>query len=162
MVKEKLLKFLDNIENHIIGYGLLIMTTITFVNVISRKFLHLSLSFTEEITTILFILISLLGAAVAAKRGSHLGLSVFTDLLPKKAQKYISLLTWLVASFFSFYLFRYGVDMVKSEYLFKVKTPSLGWPEWIFGLTIPIGAIFIFIRFTQFTVNVLKKEKEGK
>lgn len=162
MVKEKIIKFLDNIENHIIGYGLLIMTTITFVNVISRKFLHLSLSFTEEITTILFIFISLLGAAVAAKRGSHLGLSVFTDLLPKKAQKFITLVTWLAATFFSFYLFRYGVDMVQSEYIFKVKTPSLGWPEWIFGMTIPIGAVFLFIRFTQFTINVLRKDKEDK
>lgn len=161
-MKDKIIKFLNNIENHIIGYGLLIMTAITFVNVISRKFLHLSLSFTEEITTILFILISLLGAAVAAKNGSHLGLSVFTDLLPKKAQKYVTIITWIVATFFSFYLFRYGLAMVKSEYLFKVKTPALGWPEWIFGMSIPIGALFIFIRFTQFTISVLRKEKEGK
>jgi len=162
MVKDKIIKFLDNIENYFIGYGLLIMTVITFVNVISRKFLHLSLSFTEEITTILFIFISLLGAAVAAKRGNHLGLSVFSDLVPARHQKYVSLITWFVASFFSFYLIKYGLAMVKSEYIFQVKTPSLGWPEWIFGLAIPIGGLFIFIRFTQFTINVFRKAKEEK
>ena len=161
-MKDKILKFLDNIENNIIGYGLLIMTVITFVNVISRKFLHLSLSFTEEITTILFIFISLLGAAVAAKRGSHLGLTVFTDFIPAKYQKYVSLITWLAATFFCFYLVRYGLAMVRSEYIFKIKTPALGWPEWIFGLSIPIGGLFIFIRFTQFTINVFRKAKEEK
>ena len=161
-MKDKIIKFLDNLENNIIGYGLLIMTLITFVNVISRKFLHLSLSFTEEITTILFIFISLLGAAVAAKRGSHLGLTVFTDFIPAKYQKYVSLFTWLVATFFSFYLIRYGLAMVRSEYIFKVKTPALGWPEWIFGLAIPIGGFFIFVRFTQFTINVFRKAKEEK
>ncbi len=161
-MKDKIKNFLDNIEKHIIGYGLLIMTTITFINVVSRKFLHLSLSFTEEITTILFIVISLLGAAVAAKTGGHLGLSVFTDLLPKKLQKYVSVITWIVAAFFSIFLMRYGFDMVKSEYLFKVTTPALGWPEWIFGLSIPLGGLFILIRFTQFTINVFKKAKEEK
>lgn len=161
-MKEKIIKFLDDFEKNVIGYGLLIMTVITFINVISRKFLHLSLSFTEEITTILFIVISLLGAAVAAKTGGHLGLSVFTDLLPKKAQKFISLITWFVSAFFSFYLIKYGIAMVQSEYKFKVTTPSLGWPEWIFGLAIPLGGLFIFIRFTQFTINVFRKAKEEK
>lgn len=162
MVKDKIKNFLDNFEKNVIGYGLLIMTGITFMNVISRKFLHFSLSFTEEITTILFILISLLGAAVAAKTGGHLGLSVFTDFIPKKYQKYVSLITWFVAAFFSFFLIKYGLGMVKSEYLFKVKTPALGWPEWIFGMSIPLGGLFIFIRFTQFTINVFRKAKEEK
>lgn len=135
------------------------MTFITVLNVFSRKVMHLSMSFLEEVTTIMFILISLLGAAVAAKRGGHLGLSVFTDFIPKKYQKYVALITWFVASFFCYFLVRYGLVMVAAEYRMGVKTPSLGWPEWIFGMAIPIGGIFIFIRYTQFTIKMFTSKE---
>lgn len=153
-------KFLDNIENYFMAGGLFIMTFITVINVLSRKFLGLSMSFLEEITTAMFILISLLGAAAAAKRGGHLGLSALTDLIPKKFQKYVALLTWFASTFFSYFLIKYGIVMVKSEIKMGMTTAALGWPEWIFGSFLPIGGIFIFIRFTLWTINAFKQSKE--
>lgn len=152
-------KFLDSIEQYIMAVGLTIMTFITVVNVFSRKVMHLSMSFLEEITTIMFILISLLGAAVAARKGGHLGLSIFTDFIPKKYQKYVALFTWFVAAFFCYYLVRYGFVMVAGEYKLGVTTPALGWPEWIFGLAVPIGGIFIFLRYTQYTYRMFKSKE---
>jgi TRAP-type C4-dicarboxylate transport system permease small subunit len=153
-------RFLDNFENYIMAFGLAVMTFITVVNVISRKFLGLSMSFLEEITTSTFILVSLLGAAQVAKKGGHLGLSALTDLIPQKYQKYVAVITWAAAAFFSYYLIRYGISMVQSEIRMGMKTPSLGWPEWWFGLFIPIGGIFIFIRFTQWIISVFRQIKE--
>ena len=95
-------KFLDNFENYIMSFGLTVMTFITVINVISRKFLGLSMSFLEEITTAMFILVSLLGAAQVAKKGGHLGLSILTDFIPKRFQKYAALITWAAAAFFSY------------------------------------------------------------
>lgn len=135
------------------------MTFITVANVFSRKVMHLSMSFLEEITTIMFILISLLGAAVAAKKGGHLGLSVFTDLIPKKYQKYVALVTWAVAAFFCYFLVKYGFSMVRAEYTMGIKTPSLGWPEWIFGMAMPVGGIFIFLRYTEFTIKMFRSKE---
>lgn len=155
-------KVFSNIEYYVMSVGLTIMTFITVINVISRKFLGLSMSFLEEITTAMFLLITLLGAAAAAKRGAHLGLSVLTDLLPKKLQKYVVLFTWLTSIVFSVLLLKYGIDMVQSEIRMGITTPSLGWPEAIFGSFIPIGAIFILIRFTQWTFNSIKQSKEVK
>lgn len=156
------MKFLNNIENYIMSIGLTIMTFITVANVISRKFLGLSMSFLEEITTAMFLLITLLGAAVAAKRGGHLGLSVLTDLLPKKHQKYVILITWVTSLIFSGLLIKYGIAMVQSEIRMGITTPSLGWPEAIFGSFVPIGGIFILIRFTQWTFNAIKQSKEAQ
>lgn len=153
-------KFFNNFENYIMAFGLTVMTFITVINVISRKFLGLSMSFLEEITTAMFILITLLGAAAAAKRGAHLGLSVLTDLLPKKLQKYVALITWSIATFFSFYLIKYGLIMVKGEMKMGITTASLGWPEWWFGMFLPIGGIFIFLSFTQWTINIFKQAKK--
>lgn len=93
-------KFFNNIENYLMAFGLTVMTFITVINVISRKLLGLSMSFLEELTTTMFILISLLGAAQVARKGGHLGLSALTDLLPKKYQKFVALVTWAAAAFF--------------------------------------------------------------
>ncbi|MEL7648974.1 MAG: TRAP transporter small permease [Sedimentibacter sp.] len=156
-------KFFNDFENYIMAFGLTVMTFITVINVISRKFLGLSMSFLEELTTSMFILITLLGSAAAAKRGGHLGLGVLTDLLPKKLQKYVSLITWAAAAFFSFFMIKYGLVMVKGEILMGIKTPSLGWPEWWFGMFLPVGGFFILIRFTQWTINIfLNSKKEVK
>lgn len=154
--------FFNNVETYIMSIGLTIMTFITVINVISRKFLGLSMSFLEEITTAMFLLTTLLGAAAAAKRGGHLGLSALTDLLPKKHQKYVVLITWLAAVVFSVLLLKFGIDMVQSELRMGIKTPSLGWPEAVFGSFVPLGAVFILIRYTQWTFNTIKQSKEVK
>lgn len=153
-------KFLNNIENYVMSIGLTVMTFITVINVISRKFLGLSMSFLEEITTAMFLLITLLGAAMAAKRGGHLGLSALTDLLPKKHQKYVIIFTWLMSLVFTILLIKYGVQMVQSEIRMGITTPSLGWPEAVFGSIVPIGGLFILIRFTQWAFNAIKQSKE--
>jgi C4-dicarboxylate transporter DctQ subunit len=153
-------KILNNLEEYIIGISLLIMAVINFANVLSRYLLHASWAFTEEITTNLFVLASLLGAAVAAKRGSHLGLSVFTDFIPKKYQKYVTLFSVICAVILFSILFKYGINMVLSQKRFNQTSPALGWPEWIFGLAVPIGAFSLIVRFIQLGVTELMK-KEG-
>lgn len=149
-----------HIENSIMAIGLTVMTFITVLNVISRKFLGLSMSFLEEITTATFLLITLIGSAAAAKKGAHLGLSALTDLLPKKMQKFVVLFTWLIAVAFSLLLLKFGIDMVKSEIKMNVTTPALGWPEAVFGSILPIGAVFILIGFTQWAFGLITKKEE--
>ena len=89
-----------------------------------------------------------------------MGLSVLTDLLPKKFEKYVKLVTMAVAIFFCGLLFKYGVSMVQMELASGQTTPALGWPEWIFGMSIPVGAAFILIRFVQYGILGLK-QKDG-
>ena len=60
-------KILDKIEEYICIICLVAMTILVFANVFSRYALHASLSFSDEITTKLFILLSMLGTAIAAK-----------------------------------------------------------------------------------------------
>lgn len=154
---KKLKKIMDNIEEYIVAGSLFTMTAIAFANVLSRKLFKASWSFTEEITTNLFILASMLGAAIAAKRGSHLGLSLLTDLFPKKHQKYVVLISSLAAVVFCIVLITNGFVIVKQEYATGQLTPALGWPEWIFGTFVPVGGIFILIRFIQAGVQAFKQ-----
>ena len=86
-----MLKVLDWIEEIICVLCTIVMTVLVFANVISRYLLHSSLSFSEEITTYLFVLLSMMGTAIAAKRRAHLGLSIITDAVGPKAHKPVCL-----------------------------------------------------------------------
>ena len=62
------MKILDWIEEIICVFCTVVMTALVFANVLSRYVFHSSLSFSEEITTYLFVLLSMMGTAIAAKR----------------------------------------------------------------------------------------------
>lgn len=151
-----MLKKLENLEIWIIAISMLLMTVITFSNVISRYVLHQSWSFTEEITTNLFVWVTFLGASVATKRKGHLGLSILTDYLPPVLKKAAIAFTVLCSVVLFSILFKYGVDMVKSQSITGQTSPALGWPEWIFGISVPVGALILIFRFLELGYQELK------
>ena len=68
-------KFLNNIEDNICAIILLAMTILTCVNVFARYVFLSSMPFVEELTPMGLVVLSIAGAAVAAKKGAHLGLT---------------------------------------------------------------------------------------
>ena len=155
---KKIDKFLDHVEETILVISLSIMLAITFGNVLSRKLLHFSWAFAEELTVILFIFSSLIGAAIAAKKGGLIGLTLLFDICPPKFRKIFHAVLLVTSAFFTYIMVYYGIDMVISEYKSQMTTPALGLPEWIFGLAIPVGCAFLGFRLMQFSVKeILKK-----
>lgn len=156
-------KVLDHIEEVLSAICLVIMTTLAFANVIARHVFSASFSFSEEITTYLFVLLSLLGSAIAAKRYAHLGLTIVLDVVGPKTRKVMKLIGFALAAMFSGAICYYGIFMVISQYTKHQVTAGMQWPEWIFGSFVPIGAFFITIRFIQVFIEELKfKEPDRK
>lgn len=150
------MKLIDKIEEYLCIACLAVMTVLVFANVLSRYVLHMSLSFSDEITTYLFVLLSMMGTAIAAKRRAHLGLSLLTDALPPSARRILAIFSYSVATVFSAALFYYGILMVINERMLGQVTASMQWPEWIYGTFIPFGAFFVTLRFAQVTLEEIK------
>lgn len=108
-------KIFKDIEDNFCAAILLAMLILTFVNVVARKLLNSSMPFVEELTTCGLMMLSIIGAATAAKRGAHLGLSLFTDMMPLKAQRYVALVGDILAAAFSGLIVYYGYFMVLNE-----------------------------------------------
>ena len=141
-------KVLDYIEEALVCVCLVVMTGLTFANAVGRK-LGAGLSFSEEISTYLFVLLSLLGSAIAAKRGAHLGLTIITDRVGPKAARVLGIISMAFATIFSALICYYGVFMALNQYQKGQVTMATQLPEWIFGSFVPIGALFVTIRFGQ-------------
>ena len=154
-------KLLNYIEYTILVLGLAAMLSITFANIIGRKLLDASWSFTEEVTCALFLLVTLVGAAAAARRGAHLGLSIVTDLLPKNMQKAVIVFGCLVSVTFSILLAVFGVEMVLGEIEYNMRTASLGWPEWWFGMFVPVGGVLMALEFLNCAAIVIMQPAQA-
>lgn len=136
------------------------MLLLTFTNVICRYFLSASISFTEEITCAAFVLLCMLGTAIAAKYQGHLGLSVITERLGEKRRLTLAAASNALGVVFSLILMKTGVEMALLEHKLQQITMALQWPEWIYGSFIPAGACFMVIRFAQAALDCAKKAKE--
>lgn len=155
----ELKKFINNFEYYIGGVGLLIMLIITFANVLGRYVFKTSWAFTEELVGAMFILVTLFGAAEGAKTGEHLGLSILTDFIPQKHQKWVIALQQLATFAFAALLIKYGIVMVQSEIAANIRTAALQWPEAIFGSFLSIGGTFLAIRSLQRMVMAFRQDK---
>ena len=157
-------KFFNSVEDIFCGIVLAAMLLLTFVNVVARYVFDASMPFVEELTRLGLMILSLAGAAVAAKRGAHLGLSVISDLLPAKAQNVLAVAADILGLMFGAVLVWYGYGMVRNEYVNQLKTAGMQWPEWLFGMWVVVGGAVMIIRYIQMEVQRVrgKKEEEGE
>ena len=156
---KKLDRGLAAVEKFLCCVTLIAMVSITSINVVSRFFFHHSLSFSEEITTGLFVLLSLLGSAIGVRKKSHLGLNVVTDHLPLPVQKGMHIAACLLGVGFCGLMTYTGAQMTIAEYTSGQITASLQWPEWIFGILLPVGFAFVTVRFLMEAVWSIRNEE---
>ena len=151
-------QLLTQIENWISIICLVCMTAIAFANVVARYVFSASFSFSEEITTYMFVILSLIGAAIAARRGAHLGFTAIFDIFSPKTKRFLASISALLGTVYSGAICYYGILMTISQYGRHQVTAGMQWPEWIFGSFVPIGAFFCTLEFAI----VLKKHLAGE
>lgn len=149
-------KFWNEIEDNILGILLLAMMLITCVNVFARYVLLSSMPFVEELTNAGLILLSIAGAATAAKRGAHLGLTILTERMSPTGQKAMELLANALGVIFGLVILYFGIRMSSHEFSLGLKTSGMQWPEGAFGTMIPFGGLFLVIRYAQLFVRALR------
>lgn len=161
-VFKKLMNVVAAVEKIVLVLTMLLILVLTVGNVFSRYVIHRSWSFTEELVVAVFVLITLLAAALSCRDGELVNLTLVTDRLPASLKKPSVILTTILSVFFSSVLFKYGLDKVLTQLANGKRTFVLNWPEWIFWSFVPIGAACMVLHFIEYCVDFCTKEKEGK
>jgi C4-dicarboxylate transporter DctQ subunit len=127
-------------EEYVLAIVLIVMVALNFMGIVNRYWVHLSLPWIEEVEVGLFVWTVFLAAGLTVVRNIHLGFSALVDRLPSRVQKTLLVTGQLMfLSFFSI-LGWFGFRMIMNEVANDQRTPTLGWPEWMIGAAIPIGA----------------------
>ena len=166
-VYKKIMDFIAGLEKWVLVFSTILILVLTVGNVLSRKVLHRSWSFTEELVVAVFVLITLLAAALACREGELVSLPLLTDRLPKKSRKPIMILITVLSVLFTLILFKYGLDKVITQLENGKRTFVLNWPEWIFWSFVPIGAGCMALHFAEYCLDVCTdfkyaRKKEGE
>lgn len=156
-----MMKLLDKIEEWLIAIVTFVMIALCFGNVLSRYVLKSSWSFTEELLIIMFIWCVMLATATGFKRLEHLGLPLIYDAMPVPIKKIFVVFSYTLTALLVITLAYSGYSMVRNQIEFNQTTSVLGLPEWIAGLSVPVGALFILIRAIQMMIRQLSELKEA-
>ena len=159
---KKVKDIIAGLEKWTLVLSTLLILVLTVGNVLSRKVLHRSWSFTEELVVAVFVLITLVAAALACREGELVSLPLLTDRLPEKTRKPIAVLITVLAVIFTAILFKYGMDKVLTQLENGKRTFVLNWPEWIFWSFVPIGAGCMVLHFIEYCVDVCTDFKYAK
>ena len=150
-------KCIDKIEEIFIVACLAFMTGMNFVNVVSRYCFSNSFSFTEELTIMAFVWISMFGIAAGYKRVAHLGMSYLVEKFPKKGQAFFALFSMACSFVMVGIMVYYGIEMVQGQIALHSITPALKLPQAMQGLSIPVGGAFIALRTLQSGISEFKR-----
>ena len=149
-------KIIDNFEEIICLVALAVMTILTFTNVVTRYVFNFSMNFAEEISTYLFVLLSLFGASIAAKRGAHLGFTLLADHVPAVVARAFEFISAVAGIIFAGVIFYYGILMTITQYNRGQLSLGVQIPEWIYGSFVPLGAFFLLMRFVELLITALR------
>lgn len=159
-IYKQCMNLLAAVEKLVLTAATLLILVLTVGNVFSRYVIHRSWSFTEEIVIAVFVLISLVAAALSAREGGLVSLSLVTDMFPDKAKKPLTIFVTAASIFFSVILFRYGIQKVLTQLSNGKRTFVLNIPEWIFWIYVPIGAGCMILHFLEYCLDVCLKKEE--
>ena len=152
-VYKKIMDVLAAAEKLILAASTLLILVLTVGNVFSRKVIHRSWSFTEELVVAVFVLITLMAAALACREGELVSLTLVTDRLPGKTKKPVVVLVTVLSVIFTVILFKYGMDKVLTQLANGKRTFVLNWPEWIFWSFVPIGSVCMILHFVEYCID---------
>ncbi len=144
------MKFLVNRIEEVIGtVSLSIMTTIAFINVLTRYFFRYSMAFTEELTLYLFVWAVMMGTSIAFREGSNMAVTFLYDKFNLKSRRILDLLAGVLGLFFFAVLMYFSVLEVMDEIEMNAMTEAIELPMWWFTGAMPIASAFILCRIAS-------------
>lgn len=131
------------------GMGVVIVVLVQ----VAGRLLGAPVSWSEELTRALFIWMVYLGLASSMRQADAARVTVFLEAMPASMRKLI-LPVYAVSCIGFFALMGWtGFGMVRQQFLMNEHIATLGWPSWVIGLVMPVGALIAAVCTLQSLVE---------
>ena len=145
-------------ESFVLAAGVILMATNTVANVIGRFLLGKSIFFTEELNSILIILITFAGISYAARQGRHIRMSAIYDALPPATRKILMVAICVITAFAMFALCYFAVSYILQVAKSGRVLPALQIPVYWTFLWVPVGFFFTGLQYTLTAIRNLTEK----
>ena len=155
------MRILDQFEQIICAVLLLLMTILGFANVVVRYGTNQSLAATEELLTGGFVLLTVFGAAIAARRGEHLAVELISDMLPPTARRAVIALSALLSVALLAASIWFCWQLVLNQMGNGMRSYALRLPLWWYSAALPLGFALVLIRYVQAMLGAVSRQSGG-
>lgn len=118
-------------------------TGILLASVVWRYLLDDPLTWSDELVSMLFSWLAMLGAVLALYRGEHMRLTAVVKKMPPRAQAWTEALAVLIVCVFVAMIIRPAVEHAYDQ--MDITTPSLGIPDGLRAMALPIGSVLMLV-----------------
>ena len=155
------MRFLLNEFEKIVCAVLFLGTTlIGFINVVVRYATHYSFAASEELLTNGFLLLTVFGAAIAARRGQHLAVTIVQDFLPRPAAQAVFLLSIILSVLLLVASAWFSWATLMNQIGSGIRSYALGVPAWWYQVGLPFGFALIIIRYLQHAAEMWRATRQ--
>ena len=160
---KKLIEGIARVEKYLLAITMSVTLVLTFANVVGRFVFNHSLAFADELVIALFVLVSLMGAALCARENDGLiGLSLISSRLTGKKKAIQKLASGLVSILYCIVLTWQGFIRMTSSLQQGEHTFVMHLPRWIFWSFIPLCGLFLILHFIENLSDFIKESKAGE
>ena len=103
------------------------------------------------------VLLTIFGAAIAAKKGQHLAVTVLYDIAPRSFKRALVLLSTLLVILTLTLCTVFTVNLLTNQYSSGVVSSALQIPQWYYTLIVPLGFVMLMIRQIELAIAEIKK-----
>lgn len=151
---------LREFEQVVCVFLLLFMTTLGFANIVVRYATDYSFAASEELLTNGFLLLTVFGGAIAARRGEHLAVTLVAQALPATARKAVFLLSVFISGLLLALTTLFCWRLVANQMSSGVRSYALQVPMWYYSAALPLGFSLILLRSVQGAAELLRGTDE--
>jgi TRAP-type C4-dicarboxylate transport system permease small subunit len=125
------------------------MTVLGFVNVVVRYLTDYSLAASEELLINGFLLLTIFGAAIAARNGEHLAVTIVYDLASQRLRRVLLFLATALSLLLLALSAWFALQLVMAEMTSGLRSYALQIPAWYYNAGLPLGFALIILRYVQ-------------
>lgn len=134
---------------------LVVIITMLFVGVVSRYVFSIPIVWIDEVVSLSFLWLAMLGTAIAMHRNEHLRLSLFLDMMPKRIQGFVHALALVAIAAFLLALINPAVIYAQEEWF--VKSPALNIPNTYRVSALAFGIIAMLAILVTYATQTVSK-----
>ncbi|MGF1698516.1 TRAP transporter small permease [Vibrio lamellibrachiae] len=150
-------KIFDSIEEIITVPLMAALLVVLTWQIVTRWLFNAPSLWSEELARVLFMYMVLIGGALAIKTESHVNITFFSDMLPRKVRLALVLTLELAVLISIFAIIYLGYQHVQRTAFFELITLGVS-ASWL-NYSLPVGGVFMVLRQTQKLIGIVKEFK---
>ena len=140
---------LRDAEKIICAIIFLAMTLLGFANVVVRYASNYSLAASEELLTNGFLLLTIFGAAIAARTGDHLAVTLVYEAVPRAIRKLMLLFATALSVVLLAASAWFTWELLTNQISSGIRSYALQIPAWYYSVALPFAFALVIVRYIQ-------------